>query len=290
MHFSNYSQTTIVTTSGNALIADGGFETPVVTGTLANPTGTAWTYAGGGQEGVVSNAPNAPSYEGNQSAFLNNVDATPPSISQTVMLDTGNYNFNYYVWGPGWEAKTQPLILKINSNVTDATFTADGTWHKVTVPLKVSTKSNYTFTFTFNATGSQNYSSLDKVSLDVLSGTPPTQPTGLVSSNINQSGFTLSWTASTDNVGVASYEIFAGGVSKGTSTTTSFALTGLSPLTSYSMTVTAKDASGNVSAASSALNVTTGSVDNQAPTAPTGLVASVVKDSSFIFIMECIYR
>jgi chitodextrinase len=85
----------------------------------------------------------------------------------------------------------------------------------------------------------------------------PTAPTNLSSSSITQTSFTLSWTASTDNVGVTGYEVFAGGVSKGTTTSTSLSVTGLSCNTAYSMTVKARDAANNWSAASSALNVST---------------------------------
>jgi len=85
----------------------------------------------------------------------------------------------------------------------------------------------------------------------------PSVPTGLSASNITSSSFTLSWTASTDNVGVASYEIFAGTSSKGTTTTTSISVAGLTASTTYAITVKAKDAAGNLSNASTVLNITT---------------------------------
>ncbi len=85
----------------------------------------------------------------------------------------------------------------------------------------------------------------------------PTVPTGLSSSNISASGFTLSWSPPTDAVGVTGYDVFQNGAFKTSVTGTSAAITGLSASTQYSMTVKAKDATGNVSAASTALNVTT---------------------------------
>ena len=75
----------------------------------------------------------------------------------------------------------------------------------------------------------------------------PTNPTNLVASSITNTGATLNWTASTDNVGVALYNISINGTQVGTSTTTSFAVTGLSALTNYNATVNAQDAAGNVS-------------------------------------------
>jgi chitodextrinase len=85
----------------------------------------------------------------------------------------------------------------------------------------------------------------------------PTVPTGLSASNVTSSSFTLTWTASTDNVGVTGYDVYRGTTLVGSPTTTSFSVTGLSASTAYSMTVRAKDAAGNVSAASTALSVTT---------------------------------
>ncbi len=102
----------------------------------------------------------------------------------------------------------------------------------------------------------------------------PTAPTGLTSPSKTATTVNLSWTASTDNVGVTSYEIRRGGNAVGTATSTSFVDSGLTPNTAYSYTVVARDAAGNTSAASSALAVTTsGSSDTQAPTAPTGLTS-----------------
>jgi hypothetical protein len=67
----------------------------------------------------------------------------------------------------------------------------------------------------------------------------------------------LSWTASTDNVGVTGYQIFRNGTQVGTSTGTTFTDSGLAASTTYTYTVKATDAAGNVSAASNSLNVTT---------------------------------
>ncbi|MDA7717072.1 fibronectin type III domain-containing protein, partial [bacterium] len=85
----------------------------------------------------------------------------------------------------------------------------------------------------------------------------PTIPTNLITSNITQTTVDLSWVASTDNVGVTEYEIFRGTASIGTSATTSYNVTGLTPETSYSFTVKAKDAAGNTSASSTAVTITT---------------------------------
>jgi fibronectin type 3 domain-containing protein len=93
--------------------------------------------------------------------------------------------------------------------------------------------------------------------------TPPSTPTG-VSTAVNQSTVTVNWTASTDNVGVTGYTVYRGTTSGfvadassqvGTSTGTSFANTGVAAGTWY-YRVTARDAAGNVSAASASVPAT----------------------------------
>jgi len=104
--------------------------------------------------------------------------------------------------------------------------------------------------------------------------TPPTAPTALTSPSQTSSSIALSWTASTDNVGVTGYDIYRNGTLVGSSTTTSFSDSGLTANTLYTYTVRAKDAAGNVSVASAALGVRTEvSNDTQAPTAPTALTS-----------------
>ena len=76
---------------------------------------------------------------------------------------------------------------------------------------------------------------------------PPSTPTGLSTSAVGQSSITLSWTASTDNVGVTGYRLYLGGSQVGTSSSTSYVFSGLSCGTSYTLGVAAVDAAGNVS-------------------------------------------
>jgi chitodextrinase len=94
--------------------------------------------------------------------------------------------------------------------------------------------------------------------------TPPSAPTGLMATTPMTNTFTLSWTASTDNVGVMSYNVYKDSVFYGTTPSTSLIIIGLMPGTSCKMTVKAKDAAGNLSAASAPLIVT-----NQATTGVT---------------------
>ncbi|NUS14494.1 MAG: glycosyl hydrolase family 5, partial [Streptomyces sp.] len=82
-------------------------------------------------------------------------------------------------------------------------------------------------------------------------------PANLAVSGTTSSSVSLTWSASTDNVGVTGYNIYRGTTLAGTSTTTTFTDTGLTASTAYSYTVKAKDAAGNLSTASNAVNATT---------------------------------
>jgi chitodextrinase len=89
---------------------------------------------------------------------------------------------------------------------------------------------------------------------------PPTAPGNLTSPSKTANSVSLSWNASTDNVGVTGYQVRQGGNVVGTTAATSFTVTGLQPNTAYSFTVTAQDAAGNTSGPSNTLNVTTNPV------------------------------
>lgn len=109
----------------------------------------------------------------------------------------------------------------------------------------------------------------------------PTAPTSLAASAASSSQINLSWNASSDNVGVTGYDVYRGGTFLKSVTGTSTSDTGLTASTSYSYTVRAKDAAGNVSANSNTASATTQAApsDTQAPTAPTNLTASAVSSS-----------
>ncbi|MFV8373640.1 endonuclease [Flavobacterium sp. LB2P6] len=85
----------------------------------------------------------------------------------------------------------------------------------------------------------------------------PTTPTNLVASGTTSNSVSLSWTASTDNIGVTGYNVYLNSTLKTTVTGTMTTITGLTASTAYTFSVKAKDAAGNVSASSNVVNVTT---------------------------------
>ncbi|MCY1023441.1 chitinase [Pyxidicoccus sp. MSG2] len=88
----------------------------------------------------------------------------------------------------------------------------------------------------------------------------PSTPSQLTSPAKTYDSVSLSWGASTDNVGVTGYEVFVNGgtaASASTSGATSVTVAGLTANTTYTFTVKARDAAGNRSVASNTVSATT---------------------------------
>src|SRR5436189_1323560 len=102
--------------------------------------------------------------------------------------------------------------------------------------------------------------------------TSPSPPAGLTGAAAGSTGANLSWSASTDNVGVTGYIVRRNGVQVATPVTTSFADTGLSAATTYSYTVAARDAAGNISPNSTSVSITTAAPPP--PTTPSVVTAA----------------
>jgi chitodextrinase len=104
------------------------------------------------------------------------------------------------------------------------------------------------------ASGGSGASSSPYVVSGTLDTEAPTAPTNLTSSNIDSTGITLTWTASTDNIGVTAYEVYRDSTlittitgSAGSAPPTTYNVTGLTSGTKYTFSVRAKDAAGNTS-------------------------------------------
>ena len=110
-------------------------------------------------------------------------------------------------------------------------------------------------------------------------------PTSLTATAVNSLTVNLSWTASTDNVGIAGYQVFRNGVLVTTlyQTSTNYSDIQLDPSTGYTYQVVAFDGAGNLSAQSNSASATTPAGNNY----PTNLArgkaytASLAASSSY---------
>lgn len=146
-----------------------------------------------------------------------------------------------------------------SSGITGYTIFRNGT--KITTVTGTSYSDNgltggsaYSYTVSaFDAGGSQSAQSggvTVQTPVPPPDTAPPSTPAGLTAQVISSTQINLSWSASTDNIGVAGYRIYRDGLEIGTSPTASFQNTGLSGSTTYSYAVSAFDSSGNASAQS----------------------------------------
>ena len=103
----------------------------------------------------------------------------------------------------------------------------------------------------------------------------PSAPTNLAVLSTSTASANLSWTASTDNVGVSYYRIFVNGVFHSNSNATTATVSGLAQGTTYTFYVIAVDAANNASPQSNTATGTT-LTDTQAPTAPLNLSVTSV--------------
>ena len=176
------------------------------------------------------------------------------------------------VSGDKWRLVADGATLEVFQNgVSQFTFTTDGTYPNGDVGMEA-------FTAGFTYVGWEGG--------DLAGGggdtTPPTAPASLSATATSSSQIDLSWTASTDNVGVKDYQVERCSGSActnfafaGTATGTSYSDGGRSANTTYRYQVRATDAAGNLSPYSNVASATTpAAADTTPPTAPGLLVAT----------------
>jgi glucose/arabinose dehydrogenase len=109
--------------------------------------------------------------------------------------------------------------------------------------------------------------------------TPPSAPTGLAASDLTCSSVTLTWSAATDETGVAFYDLYHDGQAIGSTTVDVRKVTlGVVPGARWGFYVNARDAAGNVSQASKTVSVSVPfcSDDTTAPSVPSGLTGTAI--------------
>ncbi len=160
----------------------------------------------------------------------------------TMMATAQQLKLGYLAWS--WSGNTDPILdLAINFDPKQLSSWGERIFHGVNGIAETAKEA------TVFGGGSPS---------DTQAPTAPGTPTA---SAVTATSATLTWTAATDNVGVAGYDVVR--VSGGTetkvaaSTTTSATVTGLTAATPYTFAVYARDAAGNRSARSATVNVTT---------------------------------
>jgi chitodextrinase len=157
-------------------------------------------------------------------------------------------------------------------------FAISGTSLNTAASFDYETKSSYSILVRVTDSGGFTFEKQVTINVTDVDDTAPSIPTDLLASNVKPTSVKISWTASTDNVGVMGYYVYVNGEYVRTESGTTTELSDLTQLTTYSVQVVAFDAADNRSENSVAVSFKTG--DGQKPTVPTNFKSSTVTKSS----------
>ncbi len=223
-------------------------------------------YIGRVQLGAIDNSSNGGNgYSDHTSISTSLIKGSANTITITPTWTGRSYNEGYGVWidynqdGDFSDANEQVWTKsKSKSTPVSTSFTIPASANDGATRMRVVMKYNATPTA---CEASFSYGEVEDYTVVITAAEAdiqaPSVPIGLVASNITQTTATLTWNASTDNVGVKDYEVFNGNTSLGTVTGTTTSITGLVANTNYSYSVKSRDEAGNVSLASASISFTT---------------------------------
>ncbi|OGX56353.1 MAG: hypothetical protein A2460_03295 [Omnitrophica WOR_2 bacterium RIFOXYC2_FULL_43_9] len=177
------------------------------------------------------------------SATLNGL-VNPNGSDTNVYFEYGTTSGNY-----SGQINANPNSISASSATTSVGANLSGLTSNTTYYYRV---------VAVNSAGTTNGNEMSFTTTAALDITSPSVPQNLTAAAVSSSRIDLSWSASTDNVGVAGYKVYRGAsqIASVTSGTT-YSDIGLSANTSYSYTVSAYDAAGKSSAQSSSVSATT---------------------------------
>ncbi|WP_405149955.1 discoidin domain-containing protein [Sphaerisporangium sp. NBC_01403] len=242
---------------------NGGADTNLARGKATSESGHVQSF---GSSNVVDGDPNS-YWESANNAFPQWVQVdlgAAASISRVVLKLPPSSS---------WQARTQTLSVQGSSNGSSFTTIVGSAGYN----FSPSSGNSVTISFAqtsaryvrLNFTANTGWPAAQLSEFEIYGTTgggggdtqPPTAPGNLTVTGKTATTVSLSWTASTDNVGVTGYQVLRSGTVVN-ATGTSYTVTGLNPATAYSFTVAAQDAAGNTSAASNAVSVTTDAAPN----------------------------
>ncbi len=191
-------------------------------------------------------------------------DTTPPA-PPTMLAQTGSTATTVSF---GWAASTDNIGVAGYGIYVNGTLSTSTTATSASVGGLACGSSTVIAVDAFDAAG--NRSTKASASMPTAAcpadTSPPSVPTNLVVSGTTQASVTLSWSPSTDDVGVAGYQTFLDGNANGSTTNTSITFSGLTCGTSHALGVSAFDAAGNASGTATATAATAACADSTPPT------------------------
>lgn len=184
------------------------------------------------------------------------VDTEAPSTPTNLVLNSTSTASANLSWSPSTDniAVTYYKIFVngvFHSNSPSTTATVSGLAQGTT----------YSF-YVVAADGAGNVSNPSNTvsGTTLIDNEAPTNPTNLSVLSVGTNNVEIQWTASSDNIGVDSYNIYVNDELMGSTNATSSNVSNLNPTTTYSLYVVAKDAGGNISGPSNIVTATTNSI------------------------------
>ena len=214
-----------------------------------------------------------------QSASLRLWATSPTANGPSVFTTASTWSEPAITWA------NKPAL--IGAGVGKVTSIATSTWASFDVTSLVTGNGTFDLVLAGTSTDGVDFQSREATNKPQLvittqAGTdtsPPTKPANLTADAASSAEVDLSWSASTDDVGVTAYEISRGGSVLATiGTTTSYADTSVTASTSYSYVVRALDAAGHRSDPSDPATVTTPAPSSSITVNPTA--DAIVKEAS----------
>jgi chitodextrinase len=231
---------------------------------VASVVGTTFSDSGLTPQSTHSYRVVASDAAGNLSGFSNTATASTPADTTppTAPTNLSAVGINSSTINLSWTASTDNVLvsgyLVFRDGGPASIATVSGTSFSDT-GLALGSTHSYTvkaFDSSNNQSPASNTATASTQGADTI---PPTVPFNLVATGSSNTSIDLTWTASTDNVGVAGYKVFRDNapVEIATVTTTSFSDTGLAIGSTHSYQVSAFDAATNQSAKSNTATATT---------------------------------
>ena len=171
-------------------------------------------------------------------------DTQPPTAPTNVTASTRTTTSIALTWAPATDN-----VGVAGYGVYNGADLVDTTAGNTGIASGLTCGTNYTLSVdAFDATGNSSPKTAVMVStLPCGDTTPPSQPTNLRTTSATTTSLTIAWNAATDNVAVASYDIYRATTKAGSATTTTYTINGLTCGTTYSVGVRAIDTTGNTS-------------------------------------------
>ncbi len=204
-------------------------------------------------------------FQGNRNPFIDHpewiqtiwgtqiIDTEAPSTPTNVVVASTSTTFANLTW----TASTDNIAVAYYKVYVDEIFHMNSSSNSATVS-GLNQGTTYTFyVIASDAAGNASPQSNTATGTTLIDNEAPTAATNLTLGSVGTNSVAITWTAATDNIGVASYDIYVNGQLMGSTTDTSSNIANLNPSTVYTLYVVAKDAAGNISPPSNSVTATT---------------------------------